>query len=180
MKPRIVALLRHGEYDLSEHSTFGLTVRGREQARLAGAWLKGRPVEKLFASTLVRAQETAEVVSRELGQPIRSMNLLTEGTPTTVKGIEISLETVQADRARMDRAYAKFFTYKEDELYDVVVCHANLIRYFVCKAMGVSVRKWTKMVSNHASCTEIMVSPKGVTRLISYNEAGYLPHELRT
>ena len=62
----------------------------------------------------------------------------------------------------------------------MVVCHANLIRFFVCKALGVSVRKWTKMLSNHASCTEIMVSPKGVTRLLSYNEAGYLPHELRT
>ena len=180
MKPRIVALLRHGEYDLADHGSFGLTTRGRDQARLAGQWVKGRPVEKLYSSGIVRAKETAEIISPILGMPYRALNMLGEGVPTAVKGLDASPETIAEDRARMDRAYAKFFTYKEGELYDLIVCHANLIRYFVCKALGVNPRKWTKMVSNHASCTEIMISSKGVTRLLSYNEAGYLPHELRT
>jgi len=178
--PRIVSLLRHGEYDLADHGTYGLTGRGREQARLAALWLKGRPIEKVYSSGLVRAKETADIVSSVLAMPYRSMNLFNEGVPTAVKGLDTPAETIAEDRTRMDRAYARFFAYKEDEQFDLVVCHANLIRYFVCKALGVSPRKWTKMVSNHASVTEIMVSPKGVTRLLTYNESGYLPHELRT
>src|SRR5687768_13188710 len=67
-------VLRHGQSqaDLEDRhegrADFPLTELGREQARRVGAWLAARyRVDRIVASTLIRAAETAEIVGRALG-----------------------------------------------------------------------------------------------------------------
>jgi len=67
--------MRHGEAmsnvrgvidsygDPSNH----LTEKGREQAAIAASKLKDKKITKIFTSPLIRAQETAEIVAKELG-----------------------------------------------------------------------------------------------------------------
>jgi probable phosphoglycerate mutase len=66
-----LVIVRHGERRSGalEHEDLGLTERGREQARRLGAWLReeGWRFTGLYASTLPRARETAELVGAELG-----------------------------------------------------------------------------------------------------------------
>ena len=68
-------LVRHGETDWNRARRIqGLTDiplndTGREQARLTGSLLTRRPITRVFASPLVRARETAEIIARELGLP---------------------------------------------------------------------------------------------------------------
>ena len=70
-------IMRHGqsEADLLDcfegRADFPLTDLGREQARLAGAWFAQRfTVDRLIASTLKRAAETARIVAEALGVPV--------------------------------------------------------------------------------------------------------------
>ena len=74
-------VLRHGQSqaDLEDRhegrADFPLTDLGREQARRAGAWLAsrysgGRSVDRIIASTLIRAAETAEIVGRALAKTV--------------------------------------------------------------------------------------------------------------
>jgi 2,3-bisphosphoglycerate-dependent phosphoglycerate mutase len=67
-------ILRHGQSqaDLEDRhegrADFPLTELGREQARRVGSWLAGRyQVDRILASTLIRAAATAEIVGRALG-----------------------------------------------------------------------------------------------------------------
>ena len=48
-----------------------LTARGRAQARAAAAALRGEVISTVLSSDLLRARETAEIIARALGLPVR-------------------------------------------------------------------------------------------------------------
>ncbi len=68
-----VHLVRHGEVDNPDHVVygrmpgFGLTERGRRQARDAGRYLARRPVVAIWSSPLERALETASTIAQPHG-----------------------------------------------------------------------------------------------------------------
>jgi broad specificity phosphatase PhoE len=69
-------LARHGESEWivrGDEAGFNspLTDRGRWQARLLGRWLAANQgVDVIYASPLIRARETAEIVAAELNLPV--------------------------------------------------------------------------------------------------------------
>ena len=71
-------LARHGESEWmvrGDEAGFNspLTDRGRQQAHLLGRWLaaKQEGTDAIYASPLVRARETAEIVAAELQLPVK-------------------------------------------------------------------------------------------------------------
>jgi broad specificity phosphatase PhoE len=69
-------LARHGESEWmvrGDEAGFNssLTDRGRRQARLLGRWLAAKQgIDVIYASPLIRARETAEIISAELALPL--------------------------------------------------------------------------------------------------------------
>jgi len=69
-------LARHGESEWivrGDEAGFNspLTDRGRQQARLLGRWLAAKQgIDAIYASPLVRARETAEIIAAELNLPL--------------------------------------------------------------------------------------------------------------
>ncbi len=68
MGRRTVILVRHGEYDMNERGSFGLTARGREQARLTGRALANEPIGKVLSSSLMQIHKELEEASRICGR----------------------------------------------------------------------------------------------------------------
>ena len=70
-------LARHGESEWivrGDEAGFNspLTDRGRWQARLLGRWLAANQgIDVVYASPLIRARETAEIIASELGLPVK-------------------------------------------------------------------------------------------------------------
>ena len=164
---------------------------GREQARVTGRFifghLEGQRVDGLWSSTLPRALQTAGIIadSIEVGRPsrrskVRSIGVLREGIYSKVKGYEVPASERQEDRERADAAYARFFRTSRRDRLEIVVCHGNLIRYLVCRAIDVPVGRWTRMNSNHCSLTRILVRDTGAVRVVSYNETAHLPAAMVT
>lgn len=79
--------LRHAE---SEHNTTGtaavpatpLTARGRQQAVEAAQELAAEPITAIYASTALRARQTAELLAATPGRPITAMPGLVEARCT--------------------------------------------------------------------------------------------------
>lgn len=69
-------LARHGESEWivrGDEAGFNspLTERGRQQARLLGRWLAAnQQIDAIYASPLIRAKETAEIIATELNLPM--------------------------------------------------------------------------------------------------------------
>src|SRR5438552_2961806 len=80
---RILYLIRHGQLDprafAENQFAAGLTTRGREQARFTARRLRSLTVSAIYSSTLGRAKETAEIISREFPNiAVRPSTLLWE------------------------------------------------------------------------------------------------------
>jgi serine/threonine-protein phosphatase PGAM5 len=183
MGTRSFVLVRHGQY--APENGGKLTQTGREQAEHTATWLKshldGARVDVLWSSTLVRARETAEIIGRSFGNAkVRPTGLLREGMYSKLTGFDIPADERLADRARADSAWTKLFRTSRTDRLELVVCHGNLIRYLVCRALRVSVGRWTRMNSNHCGITRILIRDTGAIRVVAYNETAHLPRHLVT
>jgi serine/threonine-protein phosphatase PGAM5 len=78
-------------------------------------------------------------------------------------------------------AWAKYVTPTPDaDTHDLLVCHGNVIRWMVAKAMGSDSRTWTHMDIANASLTVISVRPDGTVRLVMYSDVGHMPVDKQT
>ena len=179
MGTRTLVFLRHGQYDAESRGE--LTALGREQARLTANYLEGFRFDPVWSSTLPRARETAEIVATELGGlRVRHSSLLREGLYTKVEGYEVPASERREDRARADAAYAKIVRTSRADRTELVVCHGNLIRYLMCRALHTPVAKWLRMTTSHCGLTRVIVRDTGAVRVVSYNETSHLPMMLVT
>ena len=110
---------------------------------------------------------------------IASTPLLCECIPTKV-GFYIPAATIRDGRKQADRAFARFFKRTRTSRTELVVCHGNIIRYFIARAMGMKLTAWRSMAIFHASITDIRIHSDGRAILFAYNDVGHLPAKLRT
>jgi serine/threonine-protein phosphatase PGAM5 len=178
MKPHRLIFVRHGQYD--EVETGDLTPLGREQAARTSAALSWVAASTIYTSTLPRARQTAAIVAQRLpGVPLVALRSLCEGIPTPI-AVYVPAAHIRADKARLDGAFRRLFRPTRESRTDIVVCHGNVIRYFVCRALRLPERTWVRLESIHCGLTELVVHPSGAMRLRSYNDTGHLPPRLRT
>ena len=179
MGTRTLVFLRHGQYDAEAKGS--LTELGREQARLSGRYLRSLEFDAVWSSTLLRARETADIVAGELGGArIHHTRLLREGLYTKVEGYPVPASERREDRARADQAFAKIVRTSRADRRELVVCHGNLIRYFMCLALKTPFTKWLRMTTSHCGISRVVVRDTGAVRVVSYNETAHLPIRLVT
>ena len=188
---RTVYLIRHGEYDSDDESdpTVGkaLVPLGVAQARLVGARLRGMPVAftSLHSSTMTRARQTAQVIGQEFPElKLQSSALISECTPPTWRKDIMEGETpedLEACTRQLEEAFPVYFAPSPDaDRNDIVVCHGNVIRYFVTRALGVDTEAWLGMSIANCSLTVITVKADGSMKVLSYSDSGHVPPNLTT
>lgn len=189
---RTIYLIRHGEYDQSDttDSDTGkkLTPLGIAQARLVSTRLKGMSVEftSLTSSTMTRARETAMVINQDFPElKLQQSTLIRECTPPTwrkdVMDETDSLELIEC-KENIEKAFKEFFIPSPDskDRNDIIVCHGNVIRYFVTKVLNVDTMSWLQMSITNCSLTIIRVLPDGTMKLDTFSDYGHIPENMRT
>jgi serine/threonine-protein phosphatase PGAM5 len=182
---RTLYLVRHGFYDpkpgANAKTEMGLNAIGREQAAMAAERLANFPVKftSLVSSEITRARETADIIGAKLGMPCPRDGRLNETTPP---GVGISPNEVNAGaEARLEKAWSHYTTPSVNgDTHELVICHGNVIRWFICRALGVDTQRWSRMDIANCSITMIQVQPDGVTRVQLFNEIAHIPVEKQT
>lgn len=198
MTTRTIYLVRHGQYDTngsnSKNSLGGsLTEKGRQQAIFVAEYFSELPIKKIFASTLTRATETAQIVAEKLKMDLEVSDLLQEvipSIPTNTNGaiaavlqvgLQLSHTTIEEHMKKSENAFNTFFNppAKGVESYkDIIVCHGNIIRYFLCKVLNVDINNWIKFDINHCGICCVAIEDSGFMRVLSHNETKHLPSAL--
>ncbi|MGY3039299.1 serine/threonine-protein phosphatase PGAM5 [Rhodanobacter sp. TND4EL1] len=188
---RTIVLVRHGYYlpDATADKKLGphLAPIGVAQARLAGARLSGLPTrfDALLVSPVQRARDTAAIIGEDFpGRHFEVVDDLAECTPPT-RRTEVTADEKPADLAackkQFDRLFARYFKPAIGSAQTaLMVCHGNVIRNMVVRALGVDSRAWLEMSVGNASITRILVEADGRFKVISMGDVGHIPPNLRT
>ena len=64
--------------------------------------------------------------------------------------------------------------------FEIIVCHANVIRYFACRALQLPPEAWLRICTFNCSLTYLTIRPTGTVSIRSLGDCGHLPYELIT
>lgn len=188
---RTLYLIRHGDYDHEDDRDpdvgKALVPLGVAQAKMVGTRLRGMPVtmSSLHSSTMTRARETALVIGEEFPSlELQTSRLIRECTPPTWRQ-DVMAEETEADLKaciqNLEKAFPLYFAPSPDaDRHDIIVCHGNVIRYFVTKVLGVDTDAWLRMSIGNCSLTVVKITADGSMKLLSYGDVGHIPPNLQT
>nr|XP_045015658.1 serine/threonine-protein phosphatase PGAM5, mitochondrial-like [Jaculus jaculus] len=185
---RHLFLVRHAQYRGRGAGDSGgaLTPLGRQQAELTGLRLAslGFRFDRLVHSSMSRAVETSDIIGRHLpGVPRAGTDLLREAAPARpdpppARGKPEAGRCCQ-DAARMEAAFRSYIhraeAGQEEDSYEILVGHANVIRYMVCRALQFPPEGWLRLSLNHGSITHLLIRPNGLVALRTLGDTGFMP-----
>lgn len=136
-------------------------------------------------STMTRAAETAALVSDCLpGVPLEACSLLREGAPArpepdTWRPRE---RDVWVDSARIEAAFRQHFRRAQpgEAPAEVLVCHGNVIRYSVLRALQLPPEAWLRLGLANGSITKVVLRADGGVSLHCLGESGHFEPALIT
>lgn len=185
---RHIVLVRHGEYNSTPDGNH-LTELGRRQAYRTGQRLNEMGIvwDHVVVSTMTRAQETAMIILKQINfDPLKMKRceLMPEGTPCPAdppqnRSAASVAHSFRRDGPRIEAAFRRYFFRaspdQKDDSYLLIIGHANVIRYLVCRALQFPAEAWTRLSLHHGSITWLTIWPSGYVTLRCMGDTGYMP-----
>lgn len=188
-----IYLVRHGEQQDAE---FGLpdgplSARGKLQAAAIADRLASVPFTGAWHSPLQRAAETAEIIQSRLGDVVSEPSHLlydcypSGPSPDMPHAFEpffggVTEEEIEAGSAQMADAVSEFLTPARGDRHDLLVTHNFVISWFVREVLDAPSWRWLGINQANAGLTIIRVRSAKPPALVTHNDLGHLPPELRT
>jgi serine/threonine-protein phosphatase PGAM5 len=175
---------------------------------MAGAQEEFGPcnIRHLRVSNMTRAKETADIIATYLPnvqfeEPDPQLN---EGRPCHhIPGVKASKRTIELtdeNHPRIEAAFQKYFYRQPLDLadeerlsatsdggrsdekheFEVIVCHANVIRYFLCRALQLPPEAWLRYCPFNCSLTYITIRATGSVSCRMVGDIGHLPYNKST
>ena len=203
-----VLLVRHGQYKSAEHgsnldeltldSQRVLTSLGREQATATGKRIDDLikagvvpPVTRIYYSTMARATETSKLIQAQLSAPppshhICPCSMIQEGAVCVPEppfaAWNPSAEEFEKEGKRVEAGFVNHMhrAPSGSSSTSLLVCHGNVIRYFVLRALQYNPAGWSRLAVFNASITRIDIHSDGHVTVKALGEVGHLPAAMVT
>lgn len=190
---RYLYLVRHGEqvdaeYGLPEGP---LSARGQRQAELIAERLSGVPFTHAYTSPLQRAIDTAAAMTKRMpaiqAEPSALlMDCVPSGPSPEMPSVfepffgGVSEDEIQAGEAQMADAAAEWLSVGKGDTHELLITHNFVIAWFVREVFGAEPWRWMGINQAHCGLTIIRVRTAKPAVLVTHNDLGHLPAELRT
>ena len=103
-----------------------------------------------------------------------------EMTPAESKEKESSIiATTSTDESNEGEKKQKLVVDPRHE-FEIIVCHANVIRYFFCRALQLPPEAWLRLCTFNCSLTYFTIRPTGTVSCRMLGDIGHLPQEMCT
>uniref|UniRef100_A0A8C1YIW3 Serine/threonine-protein phosphatase PGAM5, mitochondrial n=1 Tax=Cyprinus carpio TaxID=7962 RepID=A0A8C1YIW3_CYPCA len=168
---RHIFLIRHSQYNLK-----GDGDKERILTPLEAVFGVKVDSELLFSSCYVIGVELMSCDLLREGAPIEPVPPVTHWKPEAVQYHEDGARIEAAFRRYIHRADPK----QKEDSYEIIVCHANVIRYFVCRALQFPPEGWLRMGLNNGSITWLTIRPSGRVGLRALGDSGFMPPDKLT
>ncbi len=187
MARRLVLFVRHGDYRREPEE---LTDIGLEQVRsTAGRLAAGPGIDRIVHSTMPRAVQTASLLAAELGiADLRPDEALAECVPGTPAERLLTDEQqawfVQhadggAGARQLTTAAMRYLVPTAQDTVELLVAHANVIRWLLATAVGAGADAWFQQAYYHCALSAVVLRPDRQPAVLTVNDAGHLPTDQR-
>mmetsp|Transcript_11495 Transcript_11495/g.26995 ORF Transcript_11495/g.26995 Transcript_11495/m.26995 type:complete len:362 (+) Transcript_11495:241-1326(+) len=103
----------------------------------------------------------------------RAIDLPTEGGSSDDKG-----STTDENNARDPNSGEQREGSRHE--FEIIVCHANVIRYFLCRALQIPPEAWLRLCTFNCSLTYLTIRPTGTVSCRMLGDIGHLPYGMST
>lgn len=185
--------VRHGEQQDAQHGLQDgpLSPKGKRQARAIAERLGGVPFTGSWHSPLQRAEETAAIMTERMpALSSRPSALLMDCIPSgpsadTPRAFDsffnsVTPAEIEAGEAQMADAVAEFLTPAREDRHELLITHNFVIAWFVREVFGAPPWRWLGINQANCGLTIIRVRSSKPPVLVTHNDLGHLPAELRT
>ncbi|CAC5360383.1 PGAM5 [Mytilus coruscus] len=145
----------------------------------------GHDYSVLVSSTMTRAKQTVDIVTKSIPDVSQEeTDILREGAPIPpeppIGNLRPEKNQFYQEEARIEAAFRRYVHRADPEQKTdrVVVCHANVIGYFACRALQLPPEAWLRLSLNHGSITWNTVRPTGRVGLRTLGESGFMPADV--
>lgn len=136
----------------------------QQPARPADIWEDSVRMEAGFRKFVHRAVDHKRLAEKEAKREKKLKKELGEGY--------VPPEKQEAERTESEKEP------EPQRVYEIYVCHMNLIRYFVMRALQLPPEAWLRLRGDNAGITEIIIHPDGRVSLSRFADVGHLPIEI--
>eukprot|EP00934_Nitzschia_sp_Nitz4_P003878 Nitzschia sp. Nitz4//scaffold159_size51929//17441//18498//NITZ4_006874-RA/size51929-augustus-gene-0.79-mRNA-1//-1//CDS//3329537559//3868//frame0 len=155
-------------------------------------------IKSIVVSDLRRAKETAELIAQELDMNVSTPDPdLNEALAAPIIPVrpDISgvVEEVDQHQGRIERAFRRYFwrdnsrrapvddeDVEESHEFVIIVCHGNIIRYLLCRALQLPPEAWLRFSTFNCSLTYLMIRPTGNVSCRMVGDVGHLKYDEST
>ncbi len=191
MGTKLIYLVRHGQEDRDNRPDElggNLSTVGIAQAQATAEYLRYIAFNAIYASTLRRADETVDIIAAyHPDLPVEKTTELWESVPAVPANLQnmvkdLPPEQILAEQQRIAAAFDRFFAPSQgrNDEQALIVCHGNLIRYFVCRVLDAPIEMWVNLEIANCGITRIEVRPNGRLVLVAHNEHQHIPVKYHT
>ncbi|KAF3820557.1 hypothetical protein GH733_005102 [Mirounga leonina] len=146
-----------------------------------GPWAAGLRTAEGPGQLLLKGQH--RVIASPTGVCKVSTDLLREGAPIEpdppVSHWKPEAVQYYEDGARIEAAFRNYIhradAKQQEDSYEIFICHANVIRYIVCRALQFPPEGWLRLSLNNGSITHLVVRPDGRVALRTLGDTGFMP-----
>lgn len=169
-------LLRHGQVEFSEkHNEKILTKIGKKQVQYSAKKLSQIKFDTIYSSTLIRTKQSSKIVSKYHNNNIKYDDLFKELHKKVIGGIHNIIDETRfkKDSIRAKESWQLVSNLKKNKV--LIVCHGNLIRYYICKLLNISAKKGNHFNIYEGSIT-ILDTKNNSIEII--NDISHIPKKL--
>lgn len=176
-----IILIRHGETEanIKTDAPSKLTIKGKKQIDALAKELRNLKLDAVFSSDSERASLTAKEIHKfhkqakfvETEELQEIYRLIIGGPPKT----GTRPNRFEEDLSRAERIWKKMLNWKYKNV--AVVCHGNIIRFFLSRVIRAQRRHFYNIEINPTSFSIIAVKKKE-PRIVSINNIAHLPKKL--
>jgi serine/threonine-protein phosphatase PGAM5 len=157
-------------------------------------------IKSLHVSSMTRAKETASIIALQLKDDAIFVTepdpLLNEALPSPiipcrpdVGDLKEQEKEIRENHDRIETAFRKYIhrvdlsgesNETSDHEFEVIVGHANVIRYFLLRALQLPPEAWLRLSLFNCSITYLIVQPNGYVTARLVGDTGHIPYEETT
>ncbi|SCU72780.1 Serine/threonine-protein phosphatase PGAM5, mitochondrial, putative [Trypanosoma equiperdum] len=151
-----------------------------------GGLLRFHEPKEIYVSDMTRAQQTVKLITEAFPYHIRARvktdPILRERYPCDPQPPHKHRSAAHSDMLAVEEVFKKYFhrPLKDESSVEVIVGHANVIRYLVCRALQLPPEAWLRISLPHCSITSLVIGANGHVSLSSLGSAGHLPVDMVT